>query len=110
MYKLTQSILKQFLGFLKTNKLLIFTFLIGAACLLFQEPAMASLESSLMSIKSRLTGLVLPLVAVIGLVIATFSFITGNPNAKQHVLYALAGSAIGFGAQSIIDFINLSVH
>ena len=67
-------------------------------------------ESSLIGIKSRLTGVILPLVSVIGLVVATFSFITGNPDAKQHIIYALVGSAIGFGAQSIIDFISFTVY
>ena len=77
---------------------------------LLEGLAYASLESSLIGIKSRLTGVILPLVSVIGLVVATFSFITGNPNAKQHIIYALVGSTIGFGAQSIIDFISFTVY
>ena len=93
--------------FLKNLHLIILT---GLVFLSLQEPVFASLESSLISIKSRLTGVILPLVSVIGLVIATFSFITGNPNAKQHIIYALVGSAIGFGASSIIDFIRFTIY
>ena len=84
--------------------------LTGAFLWLFEEQAMASLESSLIGIKSKLTGVILPVVSVIGLVVATFSFITGNPNAKQHIIYALVGSAMGFGASSIIDFIRFTVY
>ena len=91
-------------------KVLGFVFVAWAFLFLFQEQALASLESSLVSIKSRLTGVILPLISVIGLVIATFSFITGNPNAKQHIIYALVGSAIGFGAQSIVDFISFTIY
>ncbi len=77
---------------------------------LIQGVAFAGLEASLISIKTKLIGVILPLVSVIGLVVATFSFITGNPNAKQHIIYALIGSAIGFGAQNIVDFIGLAVY
>ncbi len=77
---------------------------------LIQGVAFAGLEASLISIKTKLIGVILPLVSVIGLVIATFSFITGNPNAKQHIIYALIGSAIGFGVQSIVDFISFAVY
>ncbi len=95
---------KRIAGFLE---LILLT---GVFLWLFEEQAIASLESSLIGIKSRLTGVILPVVSVIGLVVATFSFITGNPNAKQHIIYALVGSAIGFGAQSIIDFISFTVY
>lgn len=94
----------------KLKKNFLFIFLAGGALLLFQEPAMASLESSLINIKMRLTGVLLPMIAVIGIVFAGFSFITGNPNARQHIIYAVVGTMIGFGAQGIIDFISYSVR
>ena len=72
--------------------------------------AHASLESSLVGIKSRLTGVVLPLLSVIGIMFAGFSFFTGNPNSKQHIFYAILGSIIGFGAQGIVDFIAQTVR
>ena len=71
---------------------------------------MASLESSLINIKLRLTGLILPLISVIGLVIATFSFITGTPNAKQQIIYFLVGPTIGFWAHSTVDFISFTMR
>ena len=72
--------------------------------------AHAGLETSLMSIKSKLTGVILPLLSVIGIAIAGISFFTGNPNAKQHIAYAIIGCMIGFGAQGIVDFISQTVR
>lgn len=72
--------------------------------------AHAGLETSLMGIKSKLTGVILPLLSVIGIAIAGISFFTGNPNAKQHIAYAIIGCIIGFGAQGIVDFIAQTVR
>lgn len=74
------------------------------------NPAHAGLESSLVSIKSKLTIVILPLLSVIGIAIAGTSFFTGNPNAKQHIAYAVIGSIIGFGAQGIVDFISQTIR
>lgn len=73
-------------------------------------PCFASFESSLIDLKSKLTGVVLPLLSVIGLGFAAVSFMTGNPNAKQHVTYALIGAGLGFGADAIVGFIASTVH
>lgn len=72
--------------------------------------APASVESSLMGLKSVLIGSILPIFAVMGLGFAAFSFFTGNPNSKQHLMYAVIGSVILFGAQSIVDLISRLVH
>ena len=72
--------------------------------------AHAGLETSLMGIKTKLTGVILPLLSVIGIAIAGISFFTGNPNAKQHIAYAIIGCMIGFGAQGIVDFIAQTVR
>lgn len=78
--------------------------------LLMPELAQAGLETSLMGIKSKLTGVILPLLSVIGVAIAGASFFTGNPNSKQHIFYAILGTMIGFGAQGIVDFIAQTVR
>ncbi|MGE0633878.1 MAG: TrbC/VirB2 family protein [Pseudobdellovibrionaceae bacterium] len=83
---------------------------ITALSLTLSDPAYADLEGSIRNIKSQLSGVVLPLLSVIGLLFASFSYMTGNPNSRQHVLYALIGAGLGFGAQSIIDFISSMVH
>ncbi|MBX3022782.1 MAG: TrbC/VirB2 family protein [Bdellovibrionales bacterium] len=85
--------------------------LIIALCfLLFPVLAHAGLESSLLGIKSKLTGVILPVLSVIGIAIAAISFFTGNPNAKQHIAYAIIGCIFGFGAQAIVDFIAQTVR
>jgi type IV secretory pathway VirB2 component (pilin) len=73
------------------------------ATLLTSSLAHASVESSLLGLKTVLLGSILPVLAVIGLGFAGFSFFTGNPNAKQHLMYALIGCAVIFGAQAIVD-------
>ena len=81
-----------------------------AFSLMLPELSMAAdLKQGMEGIRDALSNTILPLLSVIGLMIAAFSFLTGNPNAKQHAFYALIGALIGFGAQAIIDFIKTSV-
>ncbi len=72
--------------------------------------AHASVESSLMGLKTTLLSGVLPILAVMALGFAAFQFFTGNPNAKQHLIYAVVGSVILFGAQSIVDLLSRVVR
>lgn len=80
------------------------------AVLLIAPFAHASVESSLLGLKNVLLGSILPIFAVLGLGFAAFSFFTGNPNAKQHLVYAVTGATILFGAQSIVDLIQRVVR
>lgn len=84
--------------------------LIAVCVLLVPVFAHAGLESSLIGIKSKLTGVILPVLSVIGIAIAAISFFTGNPNAKQHIAYAIIGCIFGFGVQAIVDFIAQTVR
>lgn len=83
----------------KTSLLLLFIL-----CTAF--PCFASVESSLGQIKSQLTGVILPTVSVIGMTFAAISFFTGNPQSKQHIMYAILGCIFGFGAQAIVDLLG----
>lgn len=80
--------------------------IIMAVSLLAPNLANASVESALDGLKSTLLVTILPVFAVMALGFAAFSFFTGNPNAKQHLIYAVTGSVILFGAQSIVDLIH----
>ena len=84
--------------------------MIGLMLFLTPVLAHAGLETSLFAIKSKLTGVILPLLAVIGIAVAAISFFTGNQNAKQHIFYAVIGCIVGFGAQAIVDFIAQTVN
>ena len=83
---------------------------IVALVIAFPNAVHADFEGSLRSMKNQLSGVVLPLLSVIGLLVASFSYLTGNPEAKRHIIYALIGAGVGFGAQSIIDFLSSSIH
>lgn len=85
-------------------------FFISALMILAPYLANASVESSLLGLKNVLLGSVLPIFAVMALGFAAFSFFTGNPNSKQHLIYAVTGATILFGAQSIIDLIQRTVR
>ena len=95
---------------MKNHNFLIIAVLMVVSMMLVPDLAHASLESSLIGIKSKLTGVILPLLSVIGIAIAAISFFTGNPNAKQHIIYAVLGCMFGFGAQAIVDFIAQTVR
>ena len=77
---------------------------------IYATPCFAGLESSLVDMKMKLTGVILPVIAVMGLGIAAISLFSGNPNAKQHIVYAIAGCIFAFGAQAIVDFIAQTIR
>ena len=70
------------------------------------EIAIASVESTLTGIQTKLISTIMPLVAILGLLWAGFSFVSGNANARSHFILALFGAGIGFGAPSIVAFIR----
>jgi TrbC/VIRB2 pilin len=72
--------------------------------------ASASVESSLMAVQSKLTNTILPLVGILGLVFAAFSFFTGSQNARSHLILAIMGAVVGFGAPAIIQFVQALIH
>lgn len=78
--------------------------------LLAPAMAFASVESSLMAVQSKLINTVLPLVGILGLVFAAFSFFTGSQNARSHLILAIMGAVVGFGAPSIIQFVQSLIH
>ena len=84
-------------------------FLFLVCFVLFPDSCFADLESSLMGIKSKVSNVILPTLSVIGVALAAISFYTGNPQAKQHMVYAIIGCMFGFGAQAIVNFIRDTV-
>lgn len=94
----------------RRHLLLSFLLLAVLAIAIHPSIAFADFEGSLRNVKSQLSNVVLPLLSVIGLLVAAFSYLTGNQNAKQHITYALIGAAVGFGSQAIIDFISSTIH
>ena len=98
--------------FLSRERLVPLTIFLLAVAVIAAHPnvAYADFEGSLRNVKSQLSNVVLPLLSVIGLLAASFSYLTGHPEAKRHVTYALLGAALGFGSQAVIDFISSTIH
>jgi type IV secretory pathway VirB2 component (pilin) len=72
--------------------------------------AFGSVESSLAAVQEKLVGTLLPLAAMCGLVVAGLSFVAGHPNARSHLVMAIIGAIVGFGAESIVSFIRGLIH
>lgn len=92
------------------KKYFLFTLMLAAVFMVVPELGLASVESSLMGIQTKLTRVILPTLSIIGIAWAAFSLMSGNEKAKTHMWYAILGSIIGFGAQAIVDFISQTVH
>jgi type IV secretory pathway VirB2 component (pilin) len=69
-----------------------------------------SVESSLSAVQDRLVGTIVPLAAILGLIFAGLSFVAGSPNARSHLMLAMLGAAVAFGASSIVSWIQALVH
>lgn len=91
------------------NKRKAMTF-VAIAALIIPSIGFCSVESSLQAVQSKLVGTLLPLAAICGLVVAGFSFVMGHANARQHLIYAVIGAIIGFGAESIVALIRGLIH
>ena len=90
---------------MKFKRLLGFT-LVVSLILLLPALGFCSVESSLSAIQMKLISTILPLAAILGLVVAGLSFVAGSPNAKGHLILAIIGALIGFGAPSILAFLR----
>lgn len=93
----------------KYYRLFLFTLVIVGS-LAFSQAGYCSVESSLSAIQNKLVNQILPLAGVLGLCFAGFSFFTGNPGARSHLVMAIIGAAVSFGASSIIEFVRALVH
>ena len=92
------------------NKEKVFAVFIMILIMAFPMLGFCSVESSLAAVQTKLIGTILPLAAIIGLVFAGLSFVAGSPNARNHLILAMIGAAIGFGAPSIVSWIQSLIH
>ncbi len=83
--------------------------IVGTGTLLSQM-GYCSVESSLTQIEAKLTTVILPAAAILGLIVAGLSFVAGSPNARSHLILAITGALIGFGAPQIMTFIRGMVN
>ncbi len=80
------------------------------AVILMPLVAHASVESTLTALQGKVINTILPLIGILGIAFAGLSFVLGSANARAHLVLALFGAAIGFGAPSIIAFIRSFVQ
>ena len=92
------------------NKEKMFSVSVMILTMAFPMLGLCSVESSLAAVQTKLIGTILPLAAIIGLVFAGLSFVAGSPNARNHLILAIIGAAIGFGAPSIVSWIQSLIH
>jgi hypothetical protein len=74
------------------------------------ELLLASVESSLIGLQTKMTRVILPTLSIMAIAWASFSLMSGNERAKTHMWYAILGTIIAFGASSIVDFISQAVR
>jgi len=95
---------------MKLSQTAFFSIAVLGVILLFPALGICSVETTLDAVRDKLIGRILPVVGTLGLCFAGFSFFTGNPNARSHLILACIGAFISFGAVSIINFIQSLVH
>lgn len=83
-----------------------FVLLIAVLMLAIPTVGFGTVESTLTNVQNKLITVILPLAAILGLVFAGLSFVSGSPSARQHLVLAILGAIIGFGAPSIVAFIR----
>ncbi len=91
-------------GYFNTETILQFSFIMAIA--LMPAMAHASVESTLTMLQGKIINTILPLIGILGIAFAGLSFLMGSANARAHLMLALLGAVIGFGAPSIIAFIR----
>ena len=92
---------------MKHKNMLFGILVLAFALTMVPELGLANVESSLLGIQTKLTRVILPMIAIAW---AAFSLMSGNERAKTHMWYAILGSIVGFGAGAIVDFISQAVH
>ena len=87
-------------------KRLVIPILVVTLSVFLSSNGFCSVESSLGAIQSKLISTILPMAAILGLIVAALSFVAGSQNARSHLVLAIFGALIGFGAPSIVEFLR----
>lgn len=67
-------------------------------------------QGMLDSAQDKVFNVILPAVSVLGVAWAGLSLVSGNPNARNHLILACFGAAVGFGAPAIVTFMRSIAH
>jgi type IV secretory pathway VirB2 component (pilin) len=66
----------------------------------------ASLETALNNLQSKFLTVILPFVAIFGVIYSGIEMASGSPNGKSHMILSIFGAIVGFLAPAIINFIK----
>ena len=88
----------------------IFFLVVTIFILTTPELAVTSVESSLMTLQTRLTRVILPSLSICAIAWAAFSMMSGNDKSRTHMWYAIIATILGFGAEAIVNFISQTVR
>lgn len=91
-------------------KIIFSCMLMAAVAFSLPELANASVESSLLGMQTKLTRVILPSLSICAIAWAAFSMMSGNDKSKTHLWYAIIATIVGFGAESIVNFISQTVR
>jgi hypothetical protein len=96
---------------MKTSYLYIFLCLFALVCLLCPEIVLASVvksgfENRMINLQNKFSTFILPVMSVLGLVVAAILAATGNESAKSKIWFCLIGSGVGFLAPYIIGWMQ----
>ena len=88
-----------------------FLCLLVIACVTFPEWVSAvvvrsGFENKMANLQHKLSSFVLPVMSVLGLVMAAILAATGNESAKSKIWFCLIGSGVGFLAPYIIGWLQ----
>ena len=92
------------------NKKIYLQLLVVVGLLMSPLFAFAGLETSLAQLTALLSKVVLPVMAIISLLFAGFSFMTQNQNCKMHLLYSVIGILIAAGASILFNFLTGAIR
>lgn len=72
--------------------------------------AHATVETSLDAVQSKLITKIMPLAGICSLAWAGLAFLSGSESARSRLWLGIGGAVVGFGAPSIISFIQSLIH
>ena len=94
----------------KYESLILFGVLMVVLCVMpeLAEAAVvkSGFENKMANLQQKFSTFILPVMSVLGLVIAAILAATGNKNAKSKIWFCIIGSGIGFLAPYIIGWLQ----
>lgn len=79
---------------------------VSISLFVFPEIGFCDLVNTLNNVQTMLVNRLAPVIGILSLCWAGFSYLSGNPNARGHLIAAIVGACLLFGAETILRFIQ----